>query len=363
MSVLVKAGLRPAGVAGERLFAAPVTIPRKGNIHERRQPSVRGGGRLPRAQAQERGRAVAPGPGICLARLGEAADTDVCCFGYAGAWARKQLTNGPARALNVETVEAEAAEIGLRLVTAGDDVWPAGLDDLSCHSPAVLAPWIAGEPLTLREAVTITGARAATSHGMEIAREMAYELASRGHTIVTGLSHGIDASALKGALAANGPGPVVVLASGVADDVPPRLQSEEDLVCEMLVEATVITERPPGAKPTRIATEERSRILGSISKATVIVEGSRRSSTWYAARWAGRDLGRVVCAVPGPVTSAQSQLPQHLIQTGLAQLVTSAQDVTDALDTTTITDREPAAFADSLEALDALRSFGTTEGA
>lgn len=291
---------------------------------------------------------------ICLATLNECVDTDVCCFGYAGAWARMQLAGSAPRMLTADQVVAEADEIGLRIATHGDEEWPTGLDDLSCHAPSVLAIWIAGEPLTLREPVTITGARAATAYGLHVAEQMALDLAKRGHTIVTGLSHGIDAAVLKGALAAReqgGPAPVAVLASGIAEDVPPRLQSEENLVRDLLFKGTVITERPPGAKPTRVAVHERSRILAAMSAATVVIEGSPRSSTRLLAQWAGRDLGRVLCAVPGPVTSVQSQLPHHLVQTGLAQLVTSAADVIEALDTTTITDREVVPFEDPFEAM------------
>lgn len=274
---------------------------------------------------------------ICLARLADSGvDTEVCCFGYYGAWQRYLRHSETARHWTYEKVMAEAEEIGLRVATKGDEEWPAGLDDLSCHSPAVLALWVAGEPLVLREPVTITGARAATSYGQEVARQMAYDLASSGRTVVTGLSHGIDAAALKGALAADGPAPVVVLASGIADDVPPRLQSEEDLVREMMSRGTVITERPPGAKPTRVSVQERSRILAAMSTATVIVEGTPRSSTRLLAQWAGRDLGRILGAVPGPISSVQSQLSHHLIATGMAQLVTSAQDVIDHLDAAVI---------------------------
>lgn len=283
---------------------------------------------------------------ICLARLADSGvDTEVCCFGYYGAWQRYLRQSEKARQWPYEKVVAEAEEIGLRVVTKSDEEWPAGLDDLSCHAPSVLALWIAGEPLVLREPVTITGARAATPYGLHIAEQMAHDLAKRGHTIVTGLSHGIDAAVLKGALAARehgGPAPVAVLASGIAEDVPPRLQSEENLVRDLLLQGTVVTERPPGAKPTRVSVHERSRILAAMSAATVVIEGSPRSSTRLLAQWAGRDLGRILCAVPGPVISTMSTLPHELIARGRAQLVTTAQDVVDALAATTIIDPEGA---------------------
>lgn len=337
--MLAIAGLRPAGIACERLFAANDAIPRKGNRmdgNDMEKPKV-----LTEREAR-----------ICLAALGEASDTDICCFGYEDSWQRALRFNPKAAELTFEKIQAEADEIGLRLVTHGDDEWPTGLDDLKCHSPAVLALWIAGEPLILREAVCITGARAATAYGLQIAEQMAFELANKGHTIVTGLAHGIDAAALKGALAARqegGPAPVVVLASGIADHTPPRLQSQEDLVKQMLAEGTVLTELPPGTQPSRTRFELRGRILAALSHATVIVEGGTRSSARYVARDA-RSLQRHVLAVPGPVTSLTSALPHELIQQGRATLVTCAQDVVDHLDAAVITDRQAAPFADPFDA-------------
>lgn len=291
---------------------------------------------------------------ICMAKLDDTStDTEVCVEGLVGAWARHQMRNAKARHIKAEDVEREADEIGLRLLTPGHDAeWPTALDDLSCHAPLVLALWVAGEPLTLREPVAITGARAATSYGLHVAEQMAFELAKRGHTIVTGLAHGIDAAALKGALAARqegGPAPVVVLASGIADHTPPRLQSQEDLVKQMLAEGTVLTELPPGTQPSRTRFELRGRILAALSHATVIVEGGTRSSARYVARDA-RSLQRHVLAVPGPVTSLTSALPHELIQQGRATLVTCAQDVVDHLDAAVITDRQAAPFADPFDA-------------
>ncbi len=280
---------------------------------------------------------------LCLAKLDESStDTEVCVEGIVGAWQRYRMRLPRARSIKAEDVQREADELGLRLLTPGHDAeWPTPLDDLSTHAPLVVALWVAGMPLDLRQPVTITGSRACTAYGDQVAQQMAHELASRGHTIVTSLSYGVDVAALKGALAAEGPAPVAVLAQGIADDVPPRLQAHEELVQTLMAKGTVVTEFPPGTKPSRTRFELRGRIMAALTQATVIVEGASRSGARYVARDA-RALERHVLAVPGPVTSATSVLPHELIQTGKATLVTCDQDVIDVLAAATITDPEGA---------------------
>ena len=81
------------------------------------------------------------------------------------------------------------------------DLYPDGLRD------AADAPWALigrGDPGLLDGlepfgAVTIVGARRATSYGREVARELGRELAAAGMVVVSGLAFGIDACAHRGA--------------------------------------------------------------------------------------------------------------------------------------------------------------------
>ena len=93
---------------------------------------------------------------------------------------------------------------GLRLVCPGDAEWPTQLDDLGDARPLVL--WLRGT-VDLRFAcvssVSVVGARAATGYGMHVGLQMAAGLAERGLTVISGGAFGIDASAHRGALAAD----------------------------------------------------------------------------------------------------------------------------------------------------------------
>lgn len=218
---------------------------------------------------------------------------------------------------------------GGRLACPGDKEWPAQLDDLGHKAPYAL--WLQG-PNDLRDscqsAVAVVGARAATSYGVCAATDLAAELSTCGWTVVSGAAMGIDAAAHRGALAAEG-NTVAVLANGV--DVP-HPSCNEDLYAVMGRRALLVSESPPGADPTRARVLARHRLLAALTCGTVVVEAAAHSGALTVARSA-RDLGRVVMAVPGPVTSRTSVGCHSLLrQSPPARCVTSAAQVIEDLE-------------------------------
>ena len=186
-------------------------------------------------------------------------------------------------------------------------------------SPALL------EDLELTAAVTIVGARRATSYGREIARELARELALAGMTVVSGLAFGIDGCAHRGALDAGG-ATIAVLGCGADVAYPP---SHRSLWRRISDRGLVLSELPPGAPPWRWTFPARNRIMAALAGMTVVVEAAARSGSLITADLAA-DLGRDLGAVPGPVTSRASAGPNNLLAGG-ACVVRDAQDVLDAM--------------------------------
>lgn len=82
----------------------------------------------------------------------------------------------------------------------------------------------------------------------------------------------------------------------------------------------------PRAVLTRHRFLTRSRLLGAMSAATVVVAAGARSGALRVATEA-HPLGRQVGAAPGPVISASSHGPHMRPRTGHAHLVTSAAAV------------------------------------
>jgi len=208
-----------------------------------------------------------------------------------------------------------------------DDLFPAQMHD------AADAPWSLigrGDPALLAGlepvgAVTVVGARRATSYGREIARELSRELAAAGIVVVSGLAFGVDACSHRGALDAGGR-TVAVLGCGPDVAYPASHRSLWRRICS---EGLVLSELPPGAPPWRWTFPARNRIMAALAGMTVVVEAASRSGSLITADLAA-DLGRDLGAVPGPVTSRASAGPNDLLAGG-ACVVRSAQDVLDAM--------------------------------
>jgi DNA processing protein len=222
--------------------------------------------------------------------------------------------------------------LGGRLVTAADAEWPllaftafAGVDTTErpqAHPP--LALWVTG-PARLDEvterAAAIVGTRAATAYGEFVAAELAAGLAQRDVAVVSGGAYGIDGTAHRAALAADGL-TIAVLAGGIDVSYP---SGHAALFHRIGEQGLIVTEYPPGLRPQRHRFLTRNRLVAALSGATVVVEAGARSGAANTAAWA-RALGRGICAVPGPVTSSASVGCHVLLRAG-AIVVTRADEV------------------------------------
>ena len=191
---------------------------------------------------------------------------------------------------------------GIRLACPGDSEWPTQLDTLGVARPYAL--WLRGEA-DLRycclQSVSIVGARASSAYGDHVGTEMAAALGERGWSVVSGGAYGIDGCAHRGALAADGV-TIAVLACGVDHPYP---LGHQDLLTSVAAQGVLVSEWPPGRTPTRLRFLIRNRVIGALTRGTVVVEAGLRSGALNTARHT-RDLGRPLMAVPGPVLRVSS---------------------------------------------------------
>ena len=212
-----------------------------------------------------------------------------------------------------------------RVLVPGDEEWPSCLDDLGDRAP--LALWAAGEGYLAdlaRRAVAVVGSRACTSYGEHMAAEISAGLGDRGWTVVSGGAFGIDAAAHRGALAVDAP-TVAVLACGVDVAYP---AAHDGLLRSVRATGLVVSELPPGARPTRRRFLDRNRVIAALGRGTVVVEAAARSGALNTAGHA-EELSRTVMAVPGPAVSAMSAGTHELVRTQGASLVACAAHVLD----------------------------------
>lgn len=176
-------------------------------------------------------------------------------------------------------------------------------------------------------ALAIVGSRAATSYGKRIAHDFARDLARQGMTIVSGMAHGIDGQAHKGALESGKT--IGVLGCGL-DVVYPKKHA--GLYDDVVASGLLLSEYLPGIRPDGFRFPARNRIIAGLSIATVVVEATTKSGSLITARLA-LDQGREIFAVPGRVDSPKSAGCHQLIQDG-AHLALSAQSIIDELQLT-----------------------------
>lgn len=235
---------------------------------------------------------------------------------------------------------AAAAAVAARLIGPGDAQWPAAafaaFDGALVRGVrgacAPLALYVRGGSLAglPGDGVTIVGSRASSAYGQRVAGDMAHCLVSAGLTVISGAAFGIDTAAHRGALQAGGDGEpptVAVLACGIDRAYP---EANRALLEAIGAVGAVVSEYPPGTTPARHRFLVRNRIIAALGAGTVVVEAGRRSGTLSTAA-AADQLGRLVMAVPGPVTSAMSVGCHLLLADRFAQLVTGPKDVLAAL--------------------------------
>lgn len=230
----------------------------------------------------------------------------------------------PPRVRSVAEAEAEieaVARLGARLIAHDESSYPPALAAAE-GAPPLLCVRGQAEVLT-RRAVAIVGARNASANGVRFARQLAAELGAAGLLVVSGLARGIDTAAHRGALPT---GTVAVMAGGIDVVYPPE---NDRLYDEILETGAVVSEMPPGLKPTDRHFPRRNRIVSGISSGVVVVEAALRSGSLITARLAG-EQGREVFAVPGSPLDPRARGTNNLIRQG-ATLTEGAADVLDGL--------------------------------
>lgn len=268
---------------------------------------------------------VGPGEAAAAIRDGHAPD-----YLQSRVAARYEIDSAAA---DLETLDRR----GGRLITPDDAEWPRlaftvfGSDAVqskeSGRAPLVL--WAIGPArldVVAGRAAAIVGTRACTAYGEHVATDLAAGLAERDAAVVSGGAYGIDGAAHRGALGVDGV-TVAVLAGGI--DVP-YPAGHSALLHRIGGSGLVVTEYPPGVRPARHRFLTRNRLVAALSGATVVVEAGLRSGAANTAAWAEM-MGRVVCAVPGPVTSAASAGCHVLLRRTDTQLISRAEEVLEII--------------------------------
>lgn len=226
--------------------------------------------------------------------------------------------------INLDAEIAKVERVGARLITLAHEDYPALLKKLS-DAPTVL--YVRG---TLRpedsHALSIVGTRKATTYGRDAAYHLAKQLAGQGVTVISGLAHGIDSAAHKGALEGGGR-TLAVLGCGV-DVIYPS--DNHKLAQQIMGCGALISEFSIGMHPEARNFPRRNRVISGLALGVLVVEAPEKSGAMITASIAA-DQGREVFSVPGNIFNPMSNGTNRLIQDG-AKLVMNVGDILDELD-------------------------------
>ena len=173
-------------------------------------------------------------------------------------------------------------------------------------------------------AVAIVGSRAASAVALEMATQLASDLARIGIVVVSGLARGVDSAAHRGAL---NQGRTIAVLGSACDVIYPA--EHKRLASEIADRGLIVSEYPPGTSPHKGQFPMRNRIISGLSRAVVVIEAHEKSGSLITARFALQH-GRDVMAVPGNPLSGRNRGGHALIRDG-AKIVECADDILEEL--------------------------------
>ena len=225
---------------------------------------------------------------------------------------------------SIISIWKHAESTGMKVTFKGDSDYPELLADLE---DAPFALYYYGDlPSCDKACVGIVGSRNNSYYGNDITIKISRELASENVAVISGMALGIDRCAHVGALQAKGY-TCAVLGSG-SDVCYPH--SNADIYEKIKKDGCVLSEHPPRTKSLSHHFPLRNRIISGISDALIVVEAGKRSGSLITARLA-LEQNRDVFAIPGRIGDVQSEGTNELIKRFGAQLITSAEDVLEAI--------------------------------
>ena len=216
----------------------------------------------------------------------------------------------------VEPILAACQAQGIEIITMQDADYPSRLRNIFAP-PVVL--YVKGSLKGLDEeaAVAVIGTRKASLYGLKMGRNLAWEIAEAGGTVVSLTTEGIDETAAKGALLAGGRC-VAVLGTAHRER---ETALEKDIACA----GALVSEYAPGTPTMKSFFRDRNRIASGLSLGVVVVEAPENSGALLFAAEA-LEQGREIFAVPGNADAPNSAGTIELIKQG-AKPVTCGWDV------------------------------------
>lgn len=173
--------------------------------------------------------------------------------------------------------------------------------------------------------VGIVGTRDPSEYAKRWTRKIAYALAKRGITVVSGMAEGIDTQAHLGCIEGGGR-TIAVLGTGVDMIYPPRNQG---LYQKIEQQGLLLSEYPAGTQPNRAHFPRRNRIVAGLCRALLVMEAPTKSGALITA-YQANEYNRDIYVLPGSLDNPRAMGCLGLVQRG-AQLILGIGQLLDQL--------------------------------
>ena len=213
---------------------------------------------------------------------------------------------------------------GVGICTVEDDIYPTLLRNI--FDPPYLIYYYGQIDVLKAPCIAVVGSRVATVYGKTQAYRFGQEMAYHQITVVSGLARGVDTQAHLGSLEAGGK-TVGVLGSGL-DVVYPK--ENQKIFDQMREKGLVLSEFPLHMIPEPGNFPMRNRTISGLSQGVLVIEAKQKSGALITADFA-LEQGRDVFALPGPISSKNSEGTNQLIKQG-AILVSCMNDILQEYD-------------------------------
>jgi len=230
------------------------------------------------------------------------------------------------KTIDPEKLWQDLQKENITIITIKDEVYPQLLKQIPAPPYLLYAK---GNLDCLRlPMISVVGSRKFTAYGRQLTTNFAKQLCEAGFCVVSGLALGIDAIAHEGALDAGGK-TIAVLGDSL-DDINIYPRNNFGLAQEIIAKGGLLLSEFPVPTHANVNTFPiRNRIVAGLSYGTLITEAAEKSGSLITANLA-LDFNREVFAVPGNISSPQSEGTNNLIKKG-AKMTTSINDILEEL--------------------------------
>lgn len=165
------------------------------------------------------------------------------------------------------------------------------------------------------DSIAMVGSRKITNYGKDLCDYFGGRMAAAGVTIVSGLMYGVDAYSHWAALNAGGR-TIAVLGYGI-NHIDQISQYAQKIFQKIINDQSgvIISEYPPDSHPQKWTFSQRNRIISAISKATLVVEASKKSGSLITASFA-QEQNKDVFIIPGSIFADVSKGKHMLLKAG-----------------------------------------------